>query len=207
MRRESVKLRAMKSLLPLLLLLAACGAGDRTDGGARDDDGDRFVASTTAGERCVSDVQNGLMWEVKSDAPGLHHKDHTYSWFDPAEAVGELDYRGLADGGKCTDSRCDTSGFVAAVNAAGYCGHSDWRMPTRDELGSLSDLRRRKPPPTIDTRMFPHAAAAEYWSGNDYSFQYDAAWCWNFSLGHDRVDWKKSAKRVRLVRSLDAANE
>ena len=41
---------------------------------------------------------------------------------------------------------------------------------------------------------------AEYWSANDYSFQWDAAWAWSFEYGHDRVDWKSSPKFVRLVR-------
>jgi hypothetical protein len=48
--------------------------------------------------------------------------------------------------------------------------------------------------------FFPRTQSAEYWSANDYSFQPDSAWAWNFLYGHDRVDWKKSPKFVRLVR-------
>lgn len=47
---------------------------------------------------------------------------------------------GTANGGTCVDTAsCDTEKFVAAVNAAGLCGHSDWRLPSRDELFGLLD--------------------------------------------------------------------
>jgi hypothetical protein len=94
--------------------------------------------------------------------------------------------------------------FVAAVNEEEYCGFDDWRMPSKDEMFSISDLRKAKSPPTIDVEFFPHAQVAEYWTANDYSFQPDAAWAWSFKHGHDRVDWKKSPKFVRLVRGFAA---
>ena len=116
------------------------------------------------------------------------------------EAHGELDYRGTENGGECAGSNCDTWHYVLAVNEAGYCGYQDWRLPAKDELFSISDLRKAANPPTQDTTVFVWSQPAEYWSANDYSFQWDAAWAWNFEFGHDRVDWKKTPKFVRLVR-------
>jgi hypothetical protein len=150
--------------------------------------------------RCTLDQFTGLTWEVKSDEPGLHDWRNTYSWFDPEESNRELDYRGTPDGGSCAGSACDTSDFVRAVNEAGYCGFGDWRLPSRDELQSISDLRKAESPPTINMDYFPFTQPDEYWSSNDYSFQHDAAWVWNFRFGHDRVDWKKVPKYLRLVR-------
>jgi len=149
---------------------------------------------------CSLDGITKLMWEAKNNEPGLHDWRNTYSWFDPQESQGELDYRGTADGGNCAGSDCDTWHFLSAVNAQGYCGFHDWRLPSRDELMSISELARAESPPTIDTEYFPFTQPDEYWSANDYSFQFDAAWAWSFRHGHDRVDWKKTPKFVRLVR-------
>lgn len=180
-------------IVSCLLLVSACG-GDPETGLAEHDITYRIVGA------CVEDAATGLSWELKDERPGLHDWRNTYSWYDPQEAHGELDYRGVADGGVCSGSRCDTSDFARAVNAAYLCGFSDWRMPSRDELSSITDLRRLHNPPTSNMKYFPHTQAEEYWSGNDYSFQPDAAWAWSFHYAHDRVDWKRSAKYVRLVR-------
>lgn len=150
--------------------------------------------------RCVEDTLTGLIWEAKTDTAGLHNWRHRYSWFNPNETHDELDYRGLEDGGECTDSACDTWNFVIAVNDAGLCGYRDWRMPTRDELYSISDPRKVDAPPTANLEYFPFMQADEYWTGFDYAMQYQSAWAWNFVYGHDRVDWKRNPKYVQLVR-------
>lgn len=150
---------------------------------------------------CVLDQFTGLMWQVKSESPGLNDWHNTYSWYNPQEPSGpELDYRGTANGGSCTGSNCDTWDYVKAINQTGLCGYHDWRMPSRDALASISDSRKMQSPPTINTKFFPYTQPDEYWSGNDYHFQWDSAWTWNYKYGHDRVDWKSSAKYVRLVR-------
>ena len=155
---------------------------------------------------CVQDRFIGLVWEVKSDLPGLRDWRNTYSWYSPDESFeGELDYRGEKNAGNCTGSECDTTAYVLAVNETGYCGHNDWRMPSRDELGSISDPRKTDQPPTANLVFFPYTQPEEYWSANDYQFQYNAAWRWNFKFGHDRVEWKKTPGRVRLVRGQQVA--
>lgn len=156
---------------------------------------------------CVLDQFTGLTWEVKSDSEGLHDWRNTYSWYAPDEAHSELDYRGTPDGGRCSGSDCDTYSLVKAVNEQGWCAYHDWRVASRDELASISDIRLAGEPPTTNTRYFPHAQAAEYWSGNDYSFQWDAAWAWNFQFGHDRVEWKATDMHVRLVRGSSSRIE
>ena len=165
------------------------------------DDGS-VLAERPASWPCVLDQYTGLMWEVKTDQPGLHNRNNTYSWFDPNEDHGseEVDYRGTPDGGQCAGSTCDTWELVKAVNLEGYCGHNDWRVPLRDELGSISDPRKLRTPPTTNLVYFPDTWQEEYWSANDYHFQFDSAWAWSFRYGQDRVDWKKTPKYVRLVR-------
>jgi hypothetical protein len=156
---------------------------------------------------CVADTITGLMWEAKSATPGLHDWRHTYTWFHPDEPYDDLDYRGMPDGGECEGSACDVWNFVQAVNAQRHCGYDDWRMPSRDELFSISDLTRTDEPPTANLNFFPHTQAAEYWTGFDYGTQHESAWAWNFIYGHDRVDWKRTPKYVRLVRGTASTLE
>lgn len=185
------------SLSILFLAVSACSQEPADDQVTQES---RYNVVSVDNDTCVLDNQTGLLWQVKTDIAGLHDFRNTYSWYDPNEANGELDYRGVENAGQCAGSTCDTWHYVAAVNKAGYCGYQDWRVPGKDELFSISDLRRAENPPTINTDFFVHAQPAEYWSVNDYSFQWDAAWAWNFEYGHDRVDWKKTPKYVRLVR-------
>lgn len=203
----STKYISLLLLATVALLLAGCG---KESGPGPEIHDTKYVAigpdgeplEGTPGENdCVLDQFIGLTWEVKSDQSGLRDWRNTYSWYNPEESYkGELDYRGVKNGGVCAGSDCNTTAYVEAVNAAGYCGHSDWRMPNRNELGSISDPRKPGNPPTINLNFFPHTQPEEYWSGNDYQFQYDTAWRWSFEFGHDRVDWKASPGRVRLVR-------
>lgn len=188
--------RPATALLPVVVLLGACGEETPPPGEVHN----AKYEAVGDGSECAFDRSTGLTWEVKDDAPGLHDWRNTYSWYHPEESHDELDYRGLADGGECAGSACDTWELVIAANAEGRCGYHDWRIPTRDELLSISDLKKASTPPTIDITHFPHAQAGEYWSAYDYSFQHDAAWAWSFEYGHDRVDWKKAPKYVRLVR-------
>jgi len=188
------------------LLLAAC---DNRSGPGPEIHDSKYVALGEDGSQlgtgetgpCVLDQFTGLTWEVKTSTPGLHDASGTYSWFNPQEDhSGELDYRGTPNGGECDDSECDTFALVRAVNEAGHCGFNDWRMPSRDELGSISDPRKTLTPPSINTNYFPHTQSGDYWSSNDYQFHWSTAWLWNFGNGLDRVEWKASPSFVRLVR-------
>ena len=198
----------MKALIPILtlscVLLASCEQ-DASDFINPHDS--KYTTLNVGSDTCVLDTATHLLWQTKSLDIGLNSAANTYSWYEPNEANGELDYRGLEDGGNCDGSACDTWHYVQAVNQVGFCGHHDWRMPSKDELFSVNDLQRAKTPPTMNTTFFPNARASEYWSANDYSFQYDTAWAWNFELGHDRVDWKKEAKFTRLVRGTASVLE
>lgn len=147
---------------------------------------------------CVRDEVTGLVWEVKTAGPGLRGADNRYSWYQPGPHRFALS-PGVRDQGDCVDSRCDTSGYAEAVNERGLCGHSDWRLPSRDELASL--VRSRQPDgPKTALAFFPQTRPGEYWTATPYRFHHKGVWVWHFGRGFDHVARRGQAKYVRLVR-------
>ncbi len=149
---------------------------------------------------CVRDNHTGLIWEVKTN-DGLRGKEHTYTWYNPDSDTNGGD-AGSPDGGDCSGSDCDTHDFVQVVNMQGLCGANDWRMPTVDELSSITHLGRTSP--VIDEDYFPNTASKWFWSASPYAGNSDSAWSLNFSYGGDSVTAfqsnKSTGSRVRLVR-------
>ncbi len=148
---------------------------------------------------CVKDNVTGLIWEVKTDDSGLHDKDWTYTWYDTNMATNSGD-NGTANGGSCGGtSNCDTSSYVAAVSAAGWCGATaGWRMPSVTELQSIANLSRSYP--AIDTAYFPNTVSSWYWSGTPYAGYASLAWYVDFGNGNDYYN-RNYVSLVRLVRS------
>lgn len=122
---------------------------------------------------CVKDNVTGLVWEVKTDDGGLRDQDWTYTWFD-------------------------TGRYVADVNAARLCGHSDWRMPTRLELQSIVHAGRKLP--TIDAGYFPNTPSSFFWSASPFANNSAAAWGVYFGTGGTSYVPRSDGHSVRLVR-------
>lgn len=158
---------------------------------------------------CVQDNVTGLIWEVKTDDSGLHDKDDKYTWYnDDGNTNGG--FNGYADQGGDTcfsyesgtpPTYCNTQYYVNRVNATGWCGASDWRMPTRKELESLVAYNRNNP--SIDTNYFPPAVSSSVWSGSPDAYNTNYAWSVSFGNGLSSSDqqYRSGSYAVRLVRS------
>jgi hypothetical protein len=97
---------------------------------------------------CVRDRVTGLVWENKTHDGGLHDMNARFT--------------NLGNG-----AAGDASAFVAAVNAAGWCGASDWRLPVRRELEGLVDYSVAEGGPMLDTVWFPDSASELHWTATD----------------------------------------
>jgi len=162
------------------------------------------LAANAANWNCVKDNVTGLIWEVKTDDNGLHDKDWTYSWYEPDNS-NNGGFAGYQNGGSCGGtSACDTDAYIKAVNAAGWCGYKDWRMPGKAELHSIVDYSRYNP--AIDTTYFPDTNE-QYWSywWSSSPVAGNSGHAWLFPFGYDggtgTVSDKGNAFYVRLVRS------
>ena len=172
-----------------------------------DENGDALPANA-AEWSCVRDNVTGLIWEVKNQTGGLHYAGNTYTWYG-SNVFGEYqdDFdQYVKDGGECIGSRCDTEGFVEAVNRSGLCGKNDWRMPTNAELVNLIDFSRldisfRDVGINFDSTYFPNSLTASYWTNGYIGSVYATAVGVFFGIGGGI----HMAMPVRLVRGVDAA--
>ena len=123
---------------------------------------------------CVDDTVTGLTWEVKTPndsssgaVNGLHSARWTYSWFN-SSGIDDGGFAGIENSGTCVDgTNCDTEKFIAAVNAEALCGHTDWRLPTIEELYTIINLGFFEH--EYDSMFFPNQgfpSGAKTWSSS-----------------------------------------
>ncbi|MBM3273122.1 DUF1566 domain-containing protein [Candidatus Kaiserbacteria bacterium] len=170
---------------------------------------------------CVRDNVTGLVWERKRSSDGrvgdqgLHDADDGYTWYssDAGHNGGSpgVENPGMACFGYLSGqpvTYCNTEAYVQRVNAEGWCGAKDWRLPGEQELLGLVDLSVSAPGPTIDTTYFPDTRFTRlnyYWSAYYWSSSPDAndarnAWHVYFALGHTNSSDRGNNHAVRLVR-------
>lgn len=155
---------------------------------------------------CVRDNSTGLLWEVKTSDGGLHSKWHTYTWFNPEEAVNggvegrEGEPADMTCGSPAAvEGGCDTLKYVAAVNAAGWCGYKDWRLPTVDELRTIVDYGRSMP--AVPVNYFPDIVMpAGFWTSTPSAAGPSYAWIVIFDDGYLGTCVKSWNYYLRLVR-------
>ena len=134
----------------------------------------------------ITDSTTGLMWEKLSDDGGIHDRDNRYDWAN-ATAVK-----------------------VAALNAAGYAGYSDWRLPSVEELQSIINTDYSAPTvsPAFNTGCAPSCTVLNcsctvssfYWSSSSAAAGPSYAWFIDFGDGHRTANDKTEPIYVRAVR-------
>ena len=117
-RGRSVEAGAIITAVATLLIVAACGSENDL----------RFVDNH---DGTVTDLQTGLMWELKDGADGQANAadpndvDNVYAW--------SVENSTAADGTIFTEflpalNNCDSANGSAI--SGGFAGHCDWRLPT-----------------------------------------------------------------------------
>lgn len=171
--------------------------------------GEDLPASATLGSgasdwACTRDNITGLVWEVKvNDAAHLRHVDHTYTWYDTNGAINGGNAGSIGSdtcNGTLPSNQCNTSAFRDAVNAAGLCGATDWRLPTDFEFLGLMDFSTNATP-AIDSAYFPNTPnSTPQWTSVSYTVPASWAWYARFGDGLISIRQKSEGSVVRLVR-------
>ena len=142
------------------------------------------------GDGTITDQVTGLMWEKHSSDGSIHDAGNTYSFAD-AVAVK-----------------------IAALNSEPFAGHSDWRLPNRNELATLINFGTLSPAtyPDFKTTCDPGCTVTDcnctgttiYWTSTSHHNTPDYAWYVNFSQGSFAELQKVPGNpaRVRAVRTI-----
>ena len=118
----------------------------------------RFVATpTTDNSLVVTDGKTGLMWQgCPSGAAGPACNDTApsqYAWQDA----------------------------LAACEALGLDGYSDWRLPNRLELSSIVDFRGNAP--AVDSAFPTFPTDHWFWTSTPFAGANNSAWALSFGVG------------------------
>ncbi|MDM8517754.1 DUF1566 domain-containing protein [Desulfobacterales bacterium HSG16] len=144
----------------------------------------------------VRDNVTSLIWEVKQNKDAVqnysnpHDADNGYTWYDSDPETNG------GDAGKSGDGN-DTEDFINALNAEGFGGHNDWRLPTIRELGSIVDSERFFS--VMDDEYFPNTHVSPYLSSTTY-FKRSNVWDMDFESGND--GWASKYSGITSVRAV-----
>jgi len=92
----------------------------------------------------------------------------------------------------------DWAGALEAADQTAVFGQSDWRLPNRNELGSIVETRCHGP--AINGAIFPDSPAAEFWTGSPVQADSDQTWVVDFEQGALMPQPATETGALRLVR-------
>ena len=163
-----------------------------------------FGRDTNVLTNSALDGVRGFAFEQKpaTGTPGCTH-----------DKVTGLNWQHL-DTASGTKSFASLGAYVNSVNASGPCGHTDWRVPTVNELVSLMDASQpanTSQPVSVwqnaDHTGVVDAMTGQYWSGEPNASSSNDAWVIDTDSSAVSFDTKTSLKNVRLVQGTPNAGD
>lgn len=91
----------------------------------------------------------------------------------------------------------DAQAIIEEMNQKKVAGRSNWRMPTIEELESITEKRCYKPAINLDA--FPFSPETGFWSETRSEGVQPRAWVVHFLNGNRYIAHKKQDWRIRLI--------
>ena len=129
----------------------------------------------------------------------VDHNDGTVT-HGPTGLMWKRCARGLS-AANCATGTATTMTWSAALAAAvadTTAGHTDWRLPNKKELESITESCGYSP--AINQTLFPATPASNVWSSSSYALLPATVWVVEFEKGFSYTDQKTNSNFVRLVR-------
>lgn len=139
---------------------------------------------------CVLDNVTGLLWEKKSTDNGIHDKDLSYKW-------GGITAAGYNHPNREGPYYDDWDVLVNGSNTENFCGKSNWKIPSVNELSSI--IHHGVSIPSIESDYFPNGIATWYWTSAAYIIDNSDAWNIYFGEGNINAAVRHVTLKVRLV--------
>ena len=168
------------------------------------------VRFTDNGDGTVSDAQTGLMWEKKGHLDGAPVIcSSAVVCPDPHDADNQYTYSATSPTGPPGTA---FTVMLAQLNAGGgFAGHTDWRLPTLEELRSIADYAALSSPavaavfnsgctPSCNGIACSCTVAGLYWTNDLVPSLSGRAWIVGFSDGSAVNDSRDTDYYARAVR-------
>jgi hypothetical protein len=158
-----------------------------------------FAALLLPGAGAAQTCKDSIM-ATAPDANFLVHKDGTVTHNSTGLMWMRCSLGQSWDGKSCNGTAANHTwqGALQAASTSKFAGHSDWRLPNKNELASI--LEERCNTPAINGTVFPATPPAYYWSSTPYAGLSHGAWSVDFGFGSINASVKSGSILVRLVR-------
>ena len=116
------------------------------------------------------DNVTGLMWDSGLNSP-FKNIESTFTYYDGTRGVPKHPSSPVTCLGYVADQPqtfCNTRAFVARINQMNWCGYSDWRLPTVNELFSLKDFGQSNFVLLPDDFVFTSPSNHTKWTSTKY---------------------------------------
>ncbi|HXC50340.1 MAG TPA: DUF1566 domain-containing protein [Candidatus Limnocylindrales bacterium] len=153
----------------------------------------------------ILDHQTELEWEKKGNSDATanladpHDVDNTYTWAASGSVMSGTLYTDFL-----LKLNGVTTGSPSFSTSGCYASHCDWRVPTIDELKTITILSPGcGAAPCVQDALFLPNRSGFYWSNSSVTSPTTGAYVITFNTGAPASDLKTTSKFVRAVRSTN----